>query len=61
MDYTGTYKIIRQIEKDAEEAQAKFDEESDIHAVQVEHNRKRLSDILASPENVLDALRRWYG
>ena len=37
VDYIGTYRIIRQIEKDAEKAQAEFDEASGIHAVQAEH------------------------
>lgn len=37
VDYIGTYRIIRQIEKDAEKAQAEFGEASGIHAVQAEH------------------------
>lgn len=57
VDYTGTYKIIRQIEKDAEEAQAKFDEESDIHAVQVEHIGNDCQIFSLTGER-LDALRR---
>lgn len=37
VDYTGTYRIIRQIKKDAENAQAEFNETSGIHAVRAGH------------------------
>ena len=57
VDYTGTYRIIRQIEKDAEKAQAEFDEASGIHAVQAEHIGNDCQIFSLTGER-LDALRR---
>ena len=56
VDYTGTYRIIRQIEKDAEKAQAEFDEASGIHAVQAEHIGNDCQIFSLTGER-LDALR----
>ncbi len=57
VDYAGTYNIIKQIKKDAEEAQAKFEEGSGIHAVQAGSMGDGCRIFSVTGER-LDALRR---